>query len=49
MVKEKIIKKAFKKMKEKYPGLAVERLEKELIPLSGEEVQPRVGKKKKKD
>lgn len=48
MVKEEIIKKSLKKLKEKYPSLEVERLEKELIPLSGEEVQPRIGKKKKK-
>lgn len=48
MVKEEIIKKALKKLKERYPGMTIERLEKELIPLSGEKIEPRVGKKKKK-
>lgn len=50
MSTEEIIKKTLKKIKKKFPGMKVERLEKELIPLKpGEELQPRVAKKKKKD
>ena len=49
MTTEEIIKKALKKLKKKYPGMETERLEKELIPLKpGQEIQPRVAKKKKK-
>jgi len=48
MVEEEIIKKSLKKLKQRYPSLPIERLEKELIPLSGEEIQPRVVKKKKR-
>jgi hypothetical protein len=47
-VYEKIIKKFLKKLKERFPGMETERIEKELIPLRpGEEIQPRVLKKKK--
>jgi len=49
MSREEIIKKSLKKLKKKFPGMDVERLEKELIPLKpSEEIQPRVAKKKKK-
>lgn len=50
MSREEIIKKSLKKLKKKFPAMNIEKLEKELIPLKpGEEIQPRVGKKKKKD
>lgn len=49
MSTEEIIKKALKKLKEKFPGMETGKLEKELIPLKpGEEIQPRVAKKKKR-
>ena len=48
MTTEEIIKKSIKKFKKKFPEMG-ETLEKELIPLKpGEELQPRVLKKKKK-
>jgi hypothetical protein len=48
MTIEEIIKKSIKKFKKKFPEMG-EALEKELIPLKpGEELQPRVLKKKKK-
>lgn len=50
MVRESIIKKFLKKFKKRFPLEEEERLEKELIPLRpGEELEPRVLKKKKKD
>lgn len=48
MTTEEIIKKTLKKLKKKYPGMEVERLERELIPLPGKEIQPVTAKKKKK-
>lgn len=47
MPTEEIIKKSIKKLKKKFPELG-ETLERELIPLKGEEIQPRVIKKKKR-
>jgi hypothetical protein len=47
MSKEEIIKKGLKKLKEKFPGIETGLLEKELIPLEKEKIQPRVLKKKK--
>ncbi|MEM5882712.1 MAG: hypothetical protein QXQ77_00525 [Candidatus Aenigmatarchaeota archaeon] len=47
MPTEEIIKKSIKKLKKRFPQLG-ESLERELIPLKGEEVQPTVMKKKKK-
>ena len=49
MTDEEIIKKRLKKLKETYPEIDTEKIEKELIPLqSGEELQPKTVKKKKK-
>lgn len=49
MSTEEIIKKTLKKLKKKFPGMETGRLEKELIPLKpGEQIQPRMAKKKKK-
>lgn len=46
---EEVIRKRLKKLKQAHPEIDVERIEKELIPLKpGEELQPRVGKKKKR-
>jgi len=47
MAKEEIIRKALKKLKEKFPGMETGLLEKELIPLEKEKIQPRILKKKK--
>jgi len=47
MAKEEIIRKGLKKLKEKFPGMETGLLEKELIPLEGEKIQPRTLKKKK--
>lgn len=47
MTSEEIIKKALKRLKKNFPEM-VEGLKKELIPLSGEKIEPRVLKKKKK-
>ncbi len=48
-IEEEIIKKRLKKLKQAHPEIDTERIEKELIPLqTGEEMQPKVGKKKKK-
>jgi hypothetical protein len=47
MAKEEIIKKGLKKLKEKFPGMETGLLEKELIPLEKEKIQPRILKKKK--
>ncbi len=46
---EKILRKRLKKLKERFPGLHEEEIEKELIPLRGEEelLKPKVGKRKK--
>lgn len=45
MTAEEIIKKSIKRFKKRFPGM--EGLEKELIPLTGEEVKIRTVKKKK--
>jgi hypothetical protein len=48
MTIESFIKKTLKRFKEIFPEMEEKRLEKELIPLQpGEELQPRVLKKKK--
>jgi hypothetical protein len=47
MAKEEIIRKALKKLKEKFPEMETGLLEKELIPLEKEKIQPRILKKKK--
>jgi hypothetical protein len=47
MAKEEIIKKGLKKLKEKFPEMETGLLEKELIPLEKEKIQPRILKKKK--
>jgi hypothetical protein len=48
MVFEQVIKRRIKKLKKTFPDLEEKRLERELIPLSGEEIQPKVLKKKVK-
>lgn len=45
MTVDNLIKKKIKKLEERFPGTG-EDLEKELIPLSGEEVRPMIKKKK---
>jgi len=50
MTTEEIIKKSLKRFKKIFPGMKEERLEKELIPLKpGEELQPRILKRRKKE
>lgn len=46
---EEYIKKKLKKLKEKFPGASTEQIERELFPHIGEEVVPKVLKKKKKE
>lgn len=48
MSTEEIIKKRLKKLKETHPELNEKQLERELIPLSGEEVKIKTMKKRKK-
>lgn len=48
MPAEEIIKKKLKKLKEVFPSIDEKRIERELIPLPGEEI-PITTKKKKKD
>lgn len=48
MAIEEIIKKRIKKLKEVHPELNEEQLERELIPLSGEEIGIKTLKKKKR-
>lgn len=49
-IEEEILKKRLKKLKQAHPEISTEQIEKELIPLKpGEEMQPRVVKKKKKN
>ncbi len=43
---EDFVKKKLKRLKHIIPGMDTENIEKELFPVSGEEVKPRVGKKK---
>ncbi len=45
---EELIKRRIKKLKEMHPELDDKQLERELIPLSGEEVGIRTSKKRKK-
>lgn len=45
---ENIIKKRIKKLKGIYPDMDEKQLERELIPLPGEEVRPKILKKKVK-
>jgi|GEM_PF-1466774 hypothetical protein len=44
---EKVIKKKLKEFKERFPSLEEEQIERELIPLPGEEKIPIMTKKKK--
>lgn len=46
-LEEDLVKKKLKRMKEKFPEMDVDQIEKELYPLQGEEVTPKVGKKKR--
>ena len=46
---EELVKKRLKKMKEKFPNLDVDQIQKELYPLEGEEIMPKIGKKKKEE
>ena len=43
-----MIKKRIRKLKGIYPGMDEKQLERELLPLSGEEVRPKILKKKVK-
>lgn len=43
------VRKKLKKMKQRFPGMDVEQIERELYPMQGEEISPKVGKKKKRD
>ncbi len=47
MTIETVVKRRIKKLKRVFPEMDETQLERELIPLSGEEVQPKVVKKKK--
>jgi hypothetical protein len=46
MEREKIIKKKIKELKEKLPGIDEKSLEKDLIPLEGNEIGIKIKKKK---
>lgn len=48
MTIDTVIKKRIKKLKEAFPDLDEKQLERELIPLSGEEIKPKILKKKVK-
>lgn len=48
-LEEEFVKKKLKKMKEKFPHMDTEQIEKELYPLEGEEIKPKVVKKKEED
>lgn len=48
MTIETVVKRRIKKLKKVFPGLDEKQLERELIPLSGEEVQPKILKRKVK-
>lgn len=47
-LEQEFVKKKLKKMKKRFLGMDVEQIEKELYPLQGDEIAPKVGKKKKK-
>ncbi len=47
-LEEHFVKKKLKKLKERFPSVDVKQIEKELYPLEGEEIVPKIGKKKKK-
>ena len=47
MSTEKLIKGRIKRLKEVFPDLDEKQIERELIPLQGEEIQPTTVKKKK--
>jgi len=47
-LEEDFVRKKLRKMKKDFPGMDVGLIEKELYPLQGEEITPRVGKKKKR-
>jgi len=46
---EELVKKKLREMKDRFPDLDTEQIERELFPLKGEEVGPKIGKKKKED
>jgi hypothetical protein len=46
---ENIIKKRLKRLKENFPGTDEKQIERELIPVSGEEIQPITTRKKKRN
>jgi hypothetical protein len=48
MTIETVVRRRVKRLKEGFPGMDERQLERELIPLSGEEIQPRLIKKKMK-
>ena len=47
MTVEAVVKRRIKKLKEVFPEMDEKQLERELIPLSGEEIQPKIIKKRK--
>ena len=48
MVFEQVIKRRIRKLKKTFPDLEEKQLERELIPLPGEEIKPKILKKKVK-
>ncbi len=48
MTIETVVKRRIKKLKEAFPEMNEKQLERELLPLSGEEIQPEIIKKKVK-
>lgn len=48
MTIETVVKRRIKKLKRVFPEMDEKQLERELIPLSGEEIQPKILKKKVK-
>lgn len=46
---EELVKKKLREMKDRFPGMDIEQIERELFPLKGDEVEPKIGKKKKEE
>lgn len=48
-LEKEYVKKKLKKMKENFPNMDVEQIEKELYPMQGDQILPKTVKKKKED
>jgi hypothetical protein len=46
---EKLVKKKLREMKDRFPDMDIENIERELFPLKGDSVEPKTGKKNKKE